>query len=288
MSELDDAMREHMDYIVSSEGIPFCYKDFLSFKIHNKDYGMKHGTFRNKICALIKSNVVELDYNSGIAFYTLKGHRFGKRVTPYHTVVSISHNDPVYNMIKNLPMDKQSIHAIHLKLKVPNIYKIFSVLDFPKIKRSQDIVLPAWCKNNSIVKVTIHKTDTVTVIIGCSLEPIPLDYNGIIRFFTIAARSEGFLEGLTVMMNPDKLNQNQSIPEYRKWLITRWDFGRDSLQTYKGKNYETTIMKAQHFFERIYTKDFGKYKKIRHEHLECPGKTVIDAIQEKLNENFQT
>jgi len=41
-------------------------------------------------------------------------------------------------------------------------------------------------------------------------------------------------------------------------------------------------------FERIYTKDFKKYKKIRLEQVECPRKTAIDAIQEKMNESLGT
>lgn len=187
-------------------------------------------------------------------------------------------------MIKNLPMDKHSIHDIHLKFKATNIYKTFSNnTPYPITERNKAIAIPSWSKNNAIVKITINKNDTVTVIIGCSLEPIPLDYNGIIRFFTILGRSEGFLEGLMVMLNHYKLDQNQSIPQYSKWIITRWDFGRDALQTYRGKNYEITVESAEYTFARIYTKDFGKYKKKRLEEIQCPNKTVIDAVEEKLN-----
>jgi PsbP-like protein len=109
----------------------------------------------------------------------------------------------------------------------------------------------------AIVKITINKNDAVTVIIGCSLDPIPVDYNGIIRLFTILALSEGFLQGLTVMNNNCGLGQSQSIPSYGKWIITRWDFGRDALQTYNGYKFEITVENAQNIFARIYTKDFG-------------------------------
>jgi hypothetical protein len=283
MSELDDAMREHMDYIVLHENKPFSFKDFLCFEEDGKEYRMRHGTIRNKLLAFRKKGIIEPDYNSGIAFYTLAGIRFGRPMTPNHTGVTISHNDPVYNMIKNLPMDKQSIHDIHLKFKAPNIYKTFSVRDFPKFKANKAIGITSWSKNNTIVKITINKNDTVTVIIGCSLDPIPLDYNGFIRFFRIIGMSEGFLEGLSVTVNNDKLIQNQSIPQSGQWIVTRWDFGRDSSVTYKGEKFEITVMNALHIFERIYAKDFKKYKKIRLEDVECPRKTAIDAIQEKLN-----
>ena len=40
---------------------------------------MKRGTFRNKISKLMMMGVVELECNSGLAFYTLKGIHFGKK-----------------------------------------------------------------------------------------------------------------------------------------------------------------------------------------------------------------
>ena len=49
MTELDDAMKEHMTYLVYSEHKPFSYKDFRYFKCNQKSYEMTHGTFRNKI-----------------------------------------------------------------------------------------------------------------------------------------------------------------------------------------------------------------------------------------------
>ena len=49
MTELDDAIEEHMAYLVLVEHKPFSYKDFLSFEVNGKAYKMSHGTFRNKI-----------------------------------------------------------------------------------------------------------------------------------------------------------------------------------------------------------------------------------------------
>jgi hypothetical protein len=274
MSDFDDEMLERMIHIVYDEHRPFCYREFLDL--------MKPKMYRNKISKLKKDGIVELDTKSSIAFYTLKGNSFGKAGTPYHTGITISHNDPTYNMIKNLPMDKQCIHDIHLKFKASEIYRIFSDnTPYPKTKRNLAIAIPPWNNNHAIVRITINKNDTVTVIIGCSIEPIPLDYNGIIRIFTILARAEGFLNGMTSMVNNYKLDQ--PIPQYGRWIITRWDFGRDSLQTYNGKNYEITVEKAGHAFMRIYTKDYGRLRKIRLESVECPPMSVTDAIQEKLN-----
>ena len=60
MTELDDAMYEHMTYIVLVERRPFSFKDFLRFEVNGKEYKMEHGTFRNKISKLNKNGEVEL------------------------------------------------------------------------------------------------------------------------------------------------------------------------------------------------------------------------------------
>ena len=319
MSEVDNAMLQRMFHIVCDEHKSFCYLDFLDL--------MKPTTYRNKICKLKKDGIVELDYISGVAFHTLKGYRSGKPVTPNHIGVSssnsdslplsitVGHNDPVYQMIKNLPMDRQAIHDIRAKFQVPNIYDAFSNValalpttttttpntttprafqfQFPKDDVNCDIRLPYWNVNNAIVQVRIHKTDTVSVIVACSRNPFSFDYNGIIRFFTTLADTHGLLVGLTFS------NQIQSgltvsttaaaslvIPRYQSWLVTQWHFGRDSLTTYKGEKYEITVEGAQHIFTRLYTKDYGKFKKIRLERVESPRKPVPDAIQDKLDSDY--
>src|SRR5438093_450427 len=111
-------MHEHMAYIVLSLYRPFSFKDFLYFKLGDKEYRLSHGTFRNKILLLKKK------------------------------------------------------------------------------QRSHGILIPAWNRENTNVKSFIHKTDTVSVILGCSLQPIPLDFDGIIRFFTLLAIVEEKLQSI--------------------------------------------------------------------------------------------
>lgn len=275
MSNLDDIMEERMAQLVFMEHRAFCYRDFSEM--------MAHKTYRNKISAFKKADKVELDFKSSMAFHTLKGHRFGKSGASNQTGASISHNDPVFQMIKNLPMDKQCVHDIHLKFTASDAYENFPLPDFPRIKGNKAIAIPPWCQNNSITKITINKNDTITVIIGCSLEPIPLDYSGIIRLFAILARLQGFLQGLMVLVSNGSFDQQQLIPPIEKWIITRWDFGRDALQTYTGKKYEITVESGRDVFARIYTKDFLNNRKLRLERIESPNKTVADAIEEKIN-----
>ena len=275
MSEYDDAMEQHMAYIVLHENRPFSFKDFLCFEEDGKEYRMRHGTIRNKLLAFRKNGIIEPDYNSGIAFYTLAGIRFGKPMTPNHTVV---HNYPVYKMLQDLPLYKRSIHDIRLKLGVPNISKMLSLNpDFRRNKRSNDIIIPAWCKQNAIVKIIIHQTDVVSVIIGCSLQPIPLDFNGIIRFFNLLVLIQAKLETL---LNAD--DTSYLIPNYKQWIITMWHFGRDALIEYTGEKFSITIEQAQRILTRVYVKDSNGKNRIRIERQEYPKKTVAQAINEKL------
>jgi hypothetical protein len=282
MSDLDNAMYKHMIHIILSEQRPFSYKDFLRFSVGEKEYSMKHGTFRNKISKLIKSRRVQISYYSSCAFYSLMEYNFGKTMTRNHTVV---HNDPLYKMIQDIPFEKQSIHDIRLRLKVPNIWQIFAInTNFHRNKRSEDIVIPTWNKDSALVRTVIHKTDTVSVSIGCSLQPIPLDAKGIINFFNLLVRVEGKLQSIldnSGLVNDDK--KYISIPEYRQWTVTMWHFGRDASVEYMGERFCISVEKLQHVLTRIYVKDFNGKNRIRIEKQEYPKKTLLDAIEEKLD-----
>lgn len=270
-----------MAYIVLSERSPFCYRDFLKFEVDDIGYNMTHGTFRNKISELIKCGKVELLFYSGCAFYTLKGYRFQKPMTPNHTVV---HNDPVYRILQELPFDKQSIHNIRLRFKAANIWKIFSFnSNFPRNSANEDITIPTWKKDNVMVRVSIHKTNVVSVTIGCSLQPIALDAEGIILFFNTLVRVEeklqAYIDNFVALLPRKKCNM---IPDYSNWIITMWHFGRDCLTEYAGEKFSITVENARHILTRIYSKDFGKKQRIRIERQEYPKKTVTDLIEEKL------
>ena len=159
-------MDERMAEIMFIQHRSFSQRDFLDL--------MKRKTYTNKIYERVKRGIVELDYRDSFAHHTLNGHKFGKSRTRHPTGVTVPKNDPIYDMLKNLAMDKQAIHDIHLKFKASNIYKHFENTPFPKYSKNQSIAIESWIMNNAITKVTINKNDTVNVIIGCSLDPIHL------------------------------------------------------------------------------------------------------------------
>lgn len=93
MRESEEAMLERMIHIVNDEHRPFSKMDFLDL--------MKPKTYRNIISKLKKDGIVKLDYKSSFAFHTLKGRKFGKTGTRNHMGVTVSNNDPTYNMLNN-------------------------------------------------------------------------------------------------------------------------------------------------------------------------------------------
>ena len=68
MSELDDAMEQHMAYIVLTIGRPFSFKDFLCFEVDGEEYKASHGPVRNKFNEFTEKEIIELDYKTNIAF----------------------------------------------------------------------------------------------------------------------------------------------------------------------------------------------------------------------------
>lgn len=307
MSELDEVMKEHMAYIVLSENRPFCVRDFLRFEVDGKEYRMTAGTFRNKISGLRKSGDVEDDYSSVTAFYTLKGYRFGKSMTPTHTGGKSLSNDPFARMIQSLPMDNNALHDIRLRFEVKGIWKyLFTYHSELSIRQSSnDILIPTWNFDDLLVRVTVHRTDTVSISVGCALAPVVVDVNGVIRLSVALARVEERLNELLKNAAADKAGrhpnptnaivddiangkigqqQRSQVPDHRQWIVTMWHFGADSLTEYSRAMFHMSWEVGRNSLVRAYTKIMRDRKtRIRLELQEYPNKTISEAIEEKLN-----
>jgi hypothetical protein len=300
MSENDEAMIEHMSSIVHVEKRSFSFKDFLSFKVNDKLYTLQHGTIRNKFSKLLQKGEIEIVYNSGIAFYTLKGVPVGKKITP--NGIGISSDHPYYRLIQDLVLDKYAIHNIHLNFKVNYIWSIFSNNSSFKMNyQSKDIKLAEWIfDNDTFVSVTVHKTDTVTVIIRCSYRPFTLDMLGIIDFTNILAKIEDRISQLIFANSDHKMKDSiqklkvqalsSSCPSYKNWIVSMWHFGADSRVTYSGKTFSIKWEIAENIINQIYSKEFrnGKSRRIRLERQEYPHKKILEAIEQKLDPNNAT
>jgi hypothetical protein len=291
-TKLDYAMKVHMQRIVRIEKRPFCFRDFLDFEVDGNRYTMEHGTFRNKISNLVRTGYAQLEYYSGPAFYSLKGFNFAKpkrEMTDNHTVVSSVSSLSSLSFIDNLPADKRAIHDIRYIFKVNDIWSIIAA-NHPELKpndRSKDISLDPIETNNLTIRVVIHHTDMVSVIVGCSMRPVVLDIWGLIPLSIALTRVEERLLRLLEVSShqPASSPKSHLIPEHNSWTVNMWHFGKDSLPGYAGKEFECTWEQGKNALIRMYTKDLkdGKGIRIRTEHQEYPNKRFDEAIEEKLN-----
>ena len=282
-------MQERMASIVLSERKPFCYFDFLRFEVAGFEYSMTHGTFRNKISKLMKKGEVEVSYRSVQTFYTLKGHKFGKPMTPYHTGVS-PHNS-FYQMIKDLPLDRNSLHDIRLWFRVPGIWSLLSSNSAYRINsRSKDIRLPGIKENDLFIGTTVHRPDTVTVIVGCSYRPIAVDVNGIIRLSNaltiVKERLSLWVRETAGLVVGSSGSKGLVIPPYSEWIVKMWHFGSDGIIEYSGERFQVSFGVGQEALIRAYSKQMKDHKtRIRLERQEYPNAPLADLIDEKLYQN---
>lgn len=302
MSKLDDAVMQHMTHIITEEHRQFFYRDFLHFEVGGVEYEMTHGTFRNKVSRLVKDDVVELSYYSGLAFYTLKGIKFGKPMTPNHTEV-ITHSHPIARIIRNLPFGKSALHDIHLRLEVKGCWSVMSGSPaYNPDPVSKDIRLPLVKVGELRIRVTIHKTDTITVVVGCSYAPIAVDVRGIICLSNALTRVEERLSRLLRDCKAEEIDQSldltQSpvvIPDHNEWLITMWHFGADASIEYSGEKFSASWEIGEKELIRVYSKEFHGHvdehgiaasnrnrTKVRVEMQEYPQTTVGNAIRSIL------
>lgn len=91
----------------------------------------------------------------------------GGRLLPNRVVSSLSSVSSV-SFIQSLPPDKHALHGIRFRFKVDNIWAIVTT-NHPELKLndfSKDISLGPIVTHDLTIKVTVHHTETVSVIIA--------------------------------------------------------------------------------------------------------------------------
>jgi hypothetical protein len=135
------------------------------------------------------------------------------------------------------------------------------------------------------VKIVIHKTDTVSVIVGCSYSPIAVDVAGIIRLTNALVVVRERLSAL-VSQDYDKPSNVTRVPNHVDWVVTMWHFGADASVEYAGERFSTTWGIAQDAIIRVYSKTMKDHKtRIRLERQEYPKTSLAFALEKKLNHN---
>ena len=312
-SELENAMLKHMKKIVYEENRPFSFLDFMKFNV-DKQYSAKRGTIRNKFSKFVKENKIEFCYNDGVAFYTLVGKQFGKNklMTPNHTDTSntiINYNTdkrtllksikkhPIYKLILYIPFGKRSIHDLHLTFESKGLWRYLSNIEY--FKQRTDSQSKSICfgyfqiEKYLAINVKVQNTDTVTVTVRCSTNPIILDPDGIMRFTEALTRVEERLAAIlnnienkthNVEYNPSEI----TIPNRDEWTIVLWHFNRDSLTEYSSEKFHCSWRIAKNLFIRVYSKELKLKTIVRVELQENPDITFKQLITQFIRDDTKT
>jgi hypothetical protein len=295
MSDLVSALWKRMIQIVQIENRPFCNHDFVpKFVLDEKEFNISAGTFRNKVSDMIRAGKVEVVCYSNQAFYTLKGVTFAKPIRDNRIGVVLPlqlkyiTNDPLYRSIRCLPFGQKSLHNIRLRFEAIGIWStIIQKEEYKANPKSKDIRLQTINIDNLDIHVNIHRTDTVSVIIGCSYSPICVDVNGVIRFSSALGRVKEILckileRSCSNTSTGDTVANAIIIPNYMSWIVTMWHFGADVLADYVGKENYRRWGIAEKMLFTIYDKEWkdGK-RRIRWDLQEYPNKPLAEALEEK-------
>jgi hypothetical protein len=310
MRNLDEGMLNHMKYIIFDEMRPFSYLDFQSFRVQGEEYSMKHGTFRNKISRLVRDGIAELEYRSSVAFYTLKGINFEKKKNMMTPMMTLNHmgvysvtepncvimantdlmkscSSTIYDIIRDIPPDKNALHDIHYRFKVPDIWTILSLSKkYQPNDVSKDIIVNVLTTSQLKITTTVHKTDTVTVIVACSNTPVAADTTGLIRLSNALTRVEERLSRVVDecgSLIPGGY-ETIPIPNNETWIVTLWHFGYDSLMEYSGPKFCATWKDGQNALARAYSKDLGSNTRLRNELQQYPQKNFGDIVMREAEQ----
>jgi hypothetical protein len=160
---------------------------------------------------------------------------------------------------------------------------------------NRDITLHDIDLKDHIIKTTVHRTDTVSVSVACSGNPIPIDILGLAKLTSGLTRVEERLQRVMVDAHSLKSNSDSNnnpptvrisnIPNHMSWVVTMWHFGQDSLHGYNGEMFEIPWKDGLELF-RMYSKRSKDKKsmKVRKERQEYPNKPLGEAFMDKMKD----
>jgi hypothetical protein len=123
------------------------------------------------------------------------------------------------SFIDSLPVNKQALHEIRYRFKVDNIWTAIAT-SHPELKPndvSKDISLDPIVTHDHTIRTTAHHTDTVSVMVACSLNPVSVDLKGLVRLSNALTRVE---ERLLRYVDSTPLSQSSFIPDHNSWTVT--------------------------------------------------------------------
>src|SRR3954454_22870572 len=147
--------------------------------------------------------------------------------------------------LREIPMDKPAIHDIRLSFSFNHLWFILATRSSSSslIKNidscsNKDITLQDISLGDHVVKTTVHNTSTVSVIVACTFNPIPIDMFGLVKLSSSLARVEDRLQRLVDDYNNAIIQSgqqqylslilNSKIHSNMNWTVKIWHFGKDA------------------------------------------------------------
>ena len=172
-------------------------------------------------------------------------------------------------------MDKSAIHDIRLSFSLNHLWSIMATASSPSpliknidARSNKYITLQKIGLEDHIIKTTVHKTSTVSVIVACTVNPIPIDMFGLVKLSSnCLAMVEDRLQLLVDEYNESSvqsgkqylsLKLNSKIPNHMSWMVKMWHFGKDALTSYSGEKFDMSWEDSLNVFHHIYSKEYGK------------------------------
>jgi len=172
-------------------------------------------------------------------------------------------------------MDKSAIHDIRLSFSLNHLWSIMATASSPSpliknidARSNKYITLQKIGLEDHIIKTTVHKTSTVSVIVACTVNPIPIDMLGLVKLSSSLAKVEDRLQLLVSEFNSASIQSgrqqylslklNSKIPNHMSWMVKMWHFGKDALTSYSGEKFDMSWEDSLNVFHHIYSKEYGK------------------------------
>ena len=223
MNRTNEVLLKRLEYINEVEYRPASYKDFGEFEVDGKLYKLKNSTLRNRFSVLKNEGHIERYFNSRASFFIIKGVKFGKQRTQNamteHSLSQLS------DAIQVLPKESKGVHDIHLSFQVLDLWQILSESKRFKVnERNKGILLPPFNIDGLKITANVHHTDTLTVVVACSNNPISTeiaDVNGIIRLAAALARTQERIQRILDECGQSLPGGYESIPipDSNTWMF---------------------------------------------------------------------
>jgi hypothetical protein len=285
LTPLDERILEQLATIVYNDYRPASFLDF-------RNLSASHGVIRNSLCRLKKHNKVKLAYNCGTAFYTLPSQPFVKAhtVTPGGYGGRQSHNGHLVAEFTRLPFDERALHDLRLLFSLPGSWDLLSSTARHRLHPSnKDVQLEPFRSRDgkTVIRITVHRTDNISVYLACSLAPIVENYDGVFRLGNELTRAEEYLarelERAAIESGHDS-NVATAIPDHLTWICKHYHLGRDSKIEFAGDRFNVSYEDMQGTLCRVYSKAHKDKKcRIRVERLESPNRPLQEIINAILD-----